>query len=103
MDRKEIAKLVDQIAREFKPQKIILFGSHAYGKPGKDSDVDLLIIMETDERPADRIVAIARLFRDRTVPMDFIVKTPKEIGERLEMGDFFIKRILEEGITLYER
>ena len=94
---------VDRIVEFVNPDKIFLFGSFAYGTPKKDSDIDLLIIMETDERPAQRRIQISRLFKDRQVAMDFIVKTPSEIAERISIGDFFIKKILEQGKILYEK
>ncbi len=94
---------VETIVRTFDPEKVILFGSYAYGKPHKYSDVDLLIVMESNERPAQRRMMIGSLFRDRLFPMDFIVKTPSEVEKRICMGDFFIKKILEKGKVLYER
>ncbi len=98
-----LERTVTRIVEFANPDKIFLFGSFAYGTPRKDSDIDLLIIMETDEKPAQRRMQISRLFRDRQVAMDFIVKTPSEIAERLSIGDFFIKKILEKGRVLYEK
>jgi predicted nucleotidyltransferase len=95
--------ITKRIVEKFTVTKIILFGSHAYGKPRKDSDIDLFIIMKTKERPSERRIMISRLFRDREMPMDFIVRTPEEIKRRLDMGDFFIKKILEKGYILYEK
>ena len=95
--------VVETIVRTFDPEKVILFGSYAYGKPHKYSDVDLFIVSEMNERPAKRRMMIGSLFRDRPFPMDFIVKTPSEVEERISMGDFFIKKILEKGKVLYER
>ncbi len=103
LSKKIRKKIVDRINRHFKPEKIILFGSYAYGTPGKDSDVDLFIVMDSKERPSKRRIEISRLFRDRQMPMDFIVKTPSEVKERLSMGDFFINRILKKGQVLYEK
>lgn len=106
-ETQEIEKILneikDRIVRSLNPVKIILFGSYAYGKPRKFSDVDLFIILETDDKPVKRRIMISRLFRDRPLPMDFIVKTPSEVEERVSMGDFFIKKILEKGRVLYER
>jgi len=96
-------KIVERINSHFKPEKIILFGSYAYGMPGKNSDVDLFIVMESKEKPSKRRIEISKLFRDRQMPMDFIVKTPSEVKERLSMGDFFINRILKKGEVLYEK
>lgn len=96
-------KIADKITQSFPVKKIILFGSYAYGKPRKDSDIDLLIIMESRKRSSERRIMISRLFRDREMPMDFIVRTPKEIEQRLKIGDYFIKKILEKGFVLYEK
>ena len=96
-------EITDKIVKALKPEKIFLFGSYAYGNPGKDSDIDLLIIMKSSERPAKRRTRVSRLFWDRPVPMDFIVKTPSEIAERMSMGDFFIKKILTKGKILYDK
>jgi len=100
-------QLLDEITRKitgrFDVLKIILFGSYAYGKPGKDSDIYLFIIMETKKSPSERRIMVSQLFRDREMPMDFIVRTPKEIKVRLNIGDFFVKKILEKGYILYEK
>ena len=85
------------------PEQIILFGSYGYGSPTNDSDVDLLVIMETSDRPADRYLAVSRLIRPRPFPLDILVKTPAEITQALEKGDFFIREIVTKGQTLYER
>jgi predicted nucleotidyltransferase len=96
-------EIVWRIVAEVQPERIILFGSYAYGIPSGDSDVDLLVIMETDARPADRYVVISRLIRPRPFPLDILVKTPDEIAEALEKGDFFIREIVTQGRALYER
>ena len=96
----EVAK---RLVEAFDPQRIILFGSHACGQASPDSDVDLLIVMESDERPAARASRVSRLLRPRPFPMDLLVRTPREIKRRLEMEDQFIREILENGRVLYER
>jgi predicted nucleotidyltransferase len=92
-----------RIVEAFAPQRIILFGSHAYGQPNSDSDVDLLVVMESDERPAARATRVSRLLRPRPFTMDIVVRTPQEVQERLEMGDYFMREVLEQGKVLYER
>jgi predicted nucleotidyltransferase len=101
--RDVILEIVDKIKREYKPEKIILFGSYAYGHPDEDSDIDLLIIKDTPERPIDRKVKVKRLVSDpkRLIPLEVIVITPKEIRNRLEIGDQFIEEILQKGEVLY--
>ena len=85
------------------PEKVILFGSYAYGTPSDHSDVDLLVILETDARPADRYLAVSRLIRPRPFPLDILVKTPDEITQALAKGDGFIREIVTQGRVLYAR
>lgn len=92
-----------RIVEAFNPQKIILFGSHAYGQPTHDSDVDILIIMESQERPTVRAAKVSRLLRPRPFPLDILVRTPDEIHHRLKIGDHFIQEIVYRGNILYER
>jgi len=101
--RKIITEIMDRILKGYKPNKVILFGSYAYGEPTEDSDIDLLIIKNTDKRPIDRWVEVKRLLRDisRTFPVSPLVYTEEEIEQRLAVKDFFIKEILEKGDVLY--
>jgi predicted nucleotidyltransferase len=101
--RQLILSLVEKIKERYSPVKIVLFGSHAYGKPDVDSDIDLLIIKNTDKRPMDRWVEIKRILRDfqRTAPVSPLIYTEKEIEERKAIKDFFIEEILEKGEVLY--
>jgi predicted nucleotidyltransferase len=92
-----------RIVEAFEPQRIILFGSYVYGKSTPNSDVDLLIVMESDERPVVRAARVSKLLRPRPFPMDIMVRTPDEIRHRLSIGDQFIREILERGKVLYER
>ena len=92
----KIQKFVQQLVLKFNPEKIILFGSFAYGRPSKSSDVDLLVIMKTNLRPIEQEVAIRKAI-SRNFPLDLIVFTPSQLREREKMGDFFIKTILEKG------
>lgn len=90
-----------QIAEQFKPEKIILFGSYAYGKPHKDSDVDILVVM-----PAyDEVNQAVRIRRrtDHPFPLDLIVRTPDDLRWRLEEGDWFMREIVSQGKVLYEK
>ena len=98
---RQIRDLCGEIARKFKPEKIILFGSHAYGKARWDSDVDLLVVMPFTGRPANQATRI-RSSIDAPFPIDLLVRTPDQISKRLAMGDFFISEILEHGKVLYE-
>jgi len=96
-----IRKLADQIAREFHPEKIILFGSHARGRPTPDSDVDVLVILPhkgKNWRHAARIRGRVRV----TFPLDLVVRTPEEVERRLAEGDPFMADIESTGEVLYE-
>lgn len=98
-----IQSVADRIASSFHPDKIILFGSRAWGAPRVDSDVDLMVIMESDQRPAQRSAKISMDCRPPFVPMDIMVRTPAEIEARLRIHDPFIQKILREGVVLYAR
>lgn len=100
-NNKEIKRLCNKIAREFHPHKIILFGSHAYGEPEWDSDVDLLVIMPFKGTPHRQAVTIRNQI-EAGVALDLLVRTPQQISRRLAMGDSFIREILERGKVLYE-
>ena len=98
---REIKNLCEQIAREFQPEKIILFGSHAYGKPEWDSDVDLLVIMPFTGRHTKKAIEILNRLNP-SAALDLLVRTPQQVAERLAMGDFFIREIVERGKVMYE-
>ena len=100
---KKIKKIVDQIKKKYKPEKIILFGSFAYGKPNKDSDVDLFIVKKTKETRIKRHLKVDRMLLDRDIPLDILVYTPQEIKKRISLGDFFIKNIIQKGKILYAK
>jgi uncharacterized protein len=98
-----LAEIVRRIVTALHPERVILFGSYAYGTPSDHSDVDLLVILETDARPADRYLAVSRLIRPRPFPLDIVVKTPDEITQTLVKGDYFISEIVTQGRVLYAR
>jgi predicted nucleotidyltransferase len=95
---------IERIVSKLRPEKIILFGSYAYGNPTPDSDVDLLVIMNTKAKEIDRYVAVSNLLYPRQFPVDILVKTPKEIEEASgKKGNFFLREILTKGKVIYER
>jgi uncharacterized protein len=98
MDR--IHETVAQIVREFAPQKVILFGSHAYGTPTADSDVDLLVILPFSGHHTRKAVEILERVNP-PFPIDLLVRTPDEVRQRLEWNDFFLREIMERGRVLY--
>lgn len=98
-----ILNIIKKIKNKYNPQKIILFGSYAYGNPRKDSDIDLLIIKETKDRHIDRSIKIREILKreNRLFAIEPLVYTPQEINKRIELEDDFIKTILEKGVVLY--
>jgi len=97
----EITEFAQRIGEEFKAHKVILFGSHAEDRAGRDSDVDLFIVMPFEGRRAEQAVEIYMKLRPR-FPVDLIVRTPEEVHHRLEIGDSFVQDVLANGKTLYE-
>ncbi len=102
---KEINKINEQIKEKYQPEKIILYGSSARGTITENSDIDLLIIKKTDKKRNERFREVRTIVRDlkRRIPFSPVVYTPNEIEQRINLGDFFIKEILEKGKVLYER
>ena len=89
----KIHNLAKDIVTYFHPEKIILFGSYAHGKPTPDSDVDLLVIMPFEGRSPKMATKIWMKTRP-DFPLDLMVRRPEEIHQRLNMGDFFIQEII---------
>jgi predicted nucleotidyltransferase len=96
-----IRELVSRIALKFKPEQIILFGSYAYGKPRPESDVDLLVVMETQLRETEQALRI-RQHVNPLFGVDILVYTPSRLQQRLTLGDSFLKEITEKGRVMYE-
>jgi predicted nucleotidyltransferase len=99
--RAAIRRFARRIAERFDPEKIILFGSFAYGTPHEWSDVDLLVVMPTYNEIAQSI-RITLAF-DREFPLDLIVRTPKRLSYWLAQGDSFLQEITSKGIAVYEK
>jgi len=97
----QIRQLCTRIAREFKPEKIILCGSHASGQPTPESDLDLMVVMQFEGDPLEQAVTMLNRL-NVLLPIDLLVRTPEQIRHRLEMGDSFMRDILERGKVMYE-
>jgi uncharacterized protein len=97
--------LVERLVKVYDPERILLYGSYAYGRPHKGSDIDLLIVKDTKERPIDRRVAVRRIVSDlrRKVPFSPLVVTPQELSHQISAGDDFLKEITTTGKVLYEK
>ena len=101
IDEKSIFELRDRIALEFRPQRIILFGSYADGTQADHSDLDLLIVMQYVGSGIRKALEILNRVNPH-VPVDLVVKTPEEIDRRIRENDFFLADILRCGRVLYE-
>jgi predicted nucleotidyltransferase len=99
--RDDIQALCDRIVEEFRPEKVVLFGSHAYGTPRPDSDVDLLVIMPFEGQPAYQAIEILERV-DPPFGIDLLARTPAQVAERLALGDFFMREIMARGKVLYD-
>ena len=100
----KIKKIIQTIAENYKPESIYIFGSYAWGKPTKDSDLDLFIIKETDEWFFKRPTTVRKpLFSDYPMAMDIFVLNNKEIKTSLKRGNIFLNKILSQGKKVYER
>lgn len=103
--KRELQKLktvVKRIVKEYSPEKIILFGSYAWGKPTYDSDFDLMIVKKTQKPWLQRHMALRNII-DGEIPVDLLIRTPSELKKRLDLGDFFYRDIINKGKVLYEK
>jgi len=96
----EIQTFVADVAREFMPEKVLLFGSYATGSAGAESDVDLLVVMPGDVSGARVAADIIRRLKP-TLPVELVVRSSRQINERLALNDFFLREIMTTGKELY--
>jgi uncharacterized protein len=101
ISKASIQQFVDRVVAEFRPHKVILFGSYAYGSPREDSDVDLMVVMPYEGSSAQAATRV-RLACPREFPMDLMVRSPKEVRQRIRLGDGFMKEVTSKGIVLHE-
>lgn len=99
--RHEIEEFARRIAAEFHPERIILFGSYAYGTATPDSDVDLLVVMPHAGKAVEQALEIRRAVQPN-FGLDLIVRDPQTLQQRIEWGDFFLREITQKGVVLYE-
>jgi predicted nucleotidyltransferase len=99
--RQKIRAFVDELVRRFQPERVVLFGSHAYGFPDDGSDVDLLVIMPHRGHSARQAALIRQQVR-AGFPLDLIVRSPAKLRQRIKMGDSFLCEVLSKGKVLYE-
>ena len=103
IDQNLIDEVVRTIVERFHPKRIVLFGSQARGDASPDSDLDLMVEMDTDLRPLDRMVAIGNLFPHREWPFDVVVYTPEEAADARTRFGNHMTFIDADGRTLYEQ
>ena len=98
----EIEQIGRRIVEEFQPDRVILFGSHADGTAGKDSDVDLLVVLPFKGRPLQKSLEILNRV-DIRFPCDLIARRPQDVIRRYRQGDPLIREALDRGKVLYDR
>jgi len=98
-----VEAVLQRLIDAYDPERVILFGSHATGAAERESDIDLLIVKETDRRPTDRRIEVERLLFDRRIPLDILVYTPQELRDLYAAGSPFVEDVIETGRVLYMR
>jgi len=103
VDEKLLNDIVSRIVSAVNPEKIILFGSHVYGQPKKNSDLDILVIMNSNLPRYKRSIPIYRALAGLLIPKDIVVYAPKEIEEWEDVPQAFISTIVKNGKLIYEK
>jgi predicted nucleotidyltransferase len=100
-----IRRIVERLRQTYQPERVILFGSYAYGRPTRDSDLDLLIVKDTTKSFFQRMFEVRQLISPlrRGYAVEPIVVTPHELKKRLTKGDQFFLEIIQKGKQLYVR
>lgn len=101
--QKTIRRMVRRIVERFDPERIILIGSHAKGTAGKDSDVDLLVVMPVSGSKREKQLEIRLVLREFGIPKDVIVTTPEEFAWRKEVPGTIERPAATEGKVVYAR
>lgn len=102
VSKTDIKRYCASIAAAFKPLKIILFGSYAYGQPNEDSDVDVLVVMPKSKRAYRGMGAKIRMTVDADFPVDVLVRGESEVARRVRQKDMFMTHITQKGKVMYE-
>lgn len=100
--QEQIQELTADIVRHFDPEKIILFGSFAYGTPHSYSDADLLVVMPFEGNPLEKMAEMIYTVHPK-IAIDLLVRTPEMVDRRIQIGDTFMGEIIDKGKVLYDR
>lgn len=99
---RDVQGFCEEVARKFRPRKIVLFGSHAYGEPHEDSDVDVLVVVASKRKLGPHPAVTIRMAVRTVFPVGLIVRGEREIYRRWKLGDWFLRELTEKGKVLYE-
>lgn len=100
----ELDRIVDTIVAKFDPEKVILFGSRAWGKPGPDSDADLLVVGKSQLGKWERLHAIRAALPRHTLPVDVLAYTPTELRDAIDrQRNLFLEDIVKHGKVVYAK
>ena len=99
--QEQISVVVSRIVENINPEKVILFGSYAYGQPDENSDLDILVVKDTDIPAFKRGMEVRKFLRGMKIPIDVVIYTQKEIDEWKDTKAAFISHIVEKGKVLY--
>lgn len=100
---KTIEEIKERLVISYNPDRIILYGSHVRGEAQEESDIDLLILKDTKDRPIDRRIQVEKILSERAVPLDILVYTPEEMRYLYSIGSPFVEEIIETGRVIYMR
>ena len=101
LDEALLSEMTSRLVQTFHPDQVILFGSHAYGQPTPESDLDLLVVMPFSGGYFHQAAKIRRHLA-LPIPLDLLVRTPEQLQHRMDIGDRFIREVLERGKVMYE-
>ncbi len=100
--QRELEEITNRLVKTFNPEKIILFGSYAWGKPDEDSDLDLLVIIPKSDLPVTKRATMAyHCLHGLTIPKDIFVYTHEEVEKKQKVYASLVSQIFEEGKVLY--
>jgi len=98
----KIREIIDKIVKNYKPEKVVMFGSFASGKQNDDSDIDLLVVKDSKKSRYEREAELRKIFSPSSVAIDFLAYTPFELEKKIKQEkNLFFKDIIKNGITLY--